>query len=423
MNPSREVVITGVGVVSPIGIGRQAYWQSLVEGRSGVAPLTLFDGKSLPVSFGAELKDFDARQYVRPRKALKVMCREIQTAFSAAMLAVEDAELDPTRTVPERMGSVFGSQMLYGDVLELVDLYRGCMVEGQFCYDRFGEQFPSRLFPLYMLKHLPNMASCHVAIALDARGPNNTIVLGEVSGLLALIEASQVIRRGAADVMMVGAAGTRICLTSWMYRGDLNLSHRSDDPAGASRPFDAERDGMVNGEGAAALVLETREHAEQRGASILATVCGFGVSMDTGVEGAESRGAAIARSIQTALQAAGVRADQFSHVNAHGLSTVDDDVAEAAAIERLLGQVPVTALKSYFGNLDAAGGLVELIGSLLALVQHRVPHTLNYHTPDSRCPIRIVHDEPLPTSESYVLKLSQSGTGQTAAVVVGRPDS
>ena len=140
MNPSREVVITGVGVVSPIGIGRQAYWQSLAEGSSGVAPLTLYDGKSLPVSFGAELKGFDARQYVRPRKALKVMCREIQTAFSAAMLAVEDAELDPARTVPERIGSVFGSQMLYGDVLELVELYQSCMVNGQFCFDRFGER-------------------------------------------------------------------------------------------------------------------------------------------------------------------------------------------------------------------------------------------------------------------------------------------
>ena len=300
MNPSRQIVITGMGVISPIGIGREAFWQSLCAGRSGVAPLTLFDARSMPVSFGAELKQFDARQYVRPRKALKVMCREIQTAFAAAMLAVDDARLDTSQTVPERLGAVFGSQMCYGDVHDLEDLYRHCMVAGQFQFQRFGDVFPSHLFPLHLLKHLPNMAACHVAIALDARGPNNTIVLGEASSLLALIEAWQILRRDLADVMIVGASGSRISLTAWMYRGDLRLSHRADDPAAASRPFDADRDGMVNGEGAAAIVLETRQHAEQRGANILAEVCGAGLSMDTGHEGPASLAAAIGRSIQQA---------------------------------------------------------------------------------------------------------------------------
>jgi 3-oxoacyl-[acyl-carrier-protein] synthase II len=422
MNPSRDVVITGVGVVSPIGIGREAYWQSLCEGQSGVGPLTVFDAGAMPVPFGAELRGFDARQYVRPRKALKVMCREIQTAFSAAMLAVEDAQFDPTKTSPERIGVVFGSQMLYGDPRELADLFQHCLIDGEFCFELFGEQFPSHLFPLHMLKHLPNMAACHVAIALDARGPNNTIVLGEVSGLLALMEACRVLQRGTTDVMIVGAAGSRICLTAWMYRGDLNLSHRGDDPAAASRPFDADRDGMVNGEGAAALILETRLHAEARGANILAEVCGFGISMDTGHEGAASRSAAIRRSMQSALESSGIHPDQLSHVNAHGLSTPFDDAQEATAIQQLLGAAPVTAPKSYFGNLGPAGGLVELVASVLGLAQWLVPKTLNYKTPDSRCPVNVVSEQPLPTSNRYALKLNHSGTGQTAALVIGRPE-
>ncbi len=422
MNPSRQIVITGVGVVSPIGIGREAFWQSLCAGRSGVAPLTFFDARSMPVAFGAELKDFDARQFVRPRKALKVMCREIQTAFSAAMLAVDDARLDTSQTPPERIGAVFGSQMFYGEIHDLEELYRHCMVDGQFQFERFGAEFPARLFPLYLLKNLPNMAACHVAIALDARGPNNTIVLGEASSLLALSEAWRIMRRDAADVMIVGASGSRICLTPWMYRGDLNLSHRAEDPAAASRPFDADRDGMVNGEGAAAIVLETREHAERRGATLLAEVCGCGISMDTGHEGDDSRAAAIRRSIHGALQSTGVEVSELSHVNAHGLSCPEADAQEAAAIRQLLGDVPVTALKSYFGNLGPAGGLVELVGSLLALAHRQVPRTLNYCTPDPRCPLNVVHHRPWPAAEHYVLKLSQSGTGQTAALLVRRPD-
>jgi 3-oxoacyl-[acyl-carrier-protein] synthase II len=181
MAPEREVVITGVGVVSPIGIGREAFWNALCEQRSGVGPIQAFDASRMPVSFGAELRDFDPKLYVKPRKALKVMCRELQTAFSAAALAVEDAAFDASRAVPERIGTIFGSEMLYGDVHDVVDQYRACMIDGQFAFEHWGSQFPLRMNPLWLLKNLPNMAACHVAIALDARGPNNTIVSGVCS--------------------------------------------------------------------------------------------------------------------------------------------------------------------------------------------------------------------------------------------------
>jgi 3-oxoacyl-[acyl-carrier-protein] synthase II len=419
MHPSRELVITGVGIVSPIGIGREAFWQALCNGQSGVGPITIFDAAAMPVSFGAELKGFDPKQYVKPRKALKVMCRETQTAFSAATLAIEDAVLDPAQTDPERIGAVFGSQMMYGEVRDFVDLYRHCMIEGVFHFDKLGEQFPSQMFPLWMLKNLPNMAACHVAIALDARGPNNTILLGEVSSLLALNEACHVLDRDAADVMIVGATGTRICLTALMYRGDINLSHRGDHPEAASRPFDADRDGMVNGEGAAAMVVERREHAERRGAPVLASIRGSGVSMNAGGD-AEGQAAAIRRSVQWALKSSEIQPHELSHVNAHGLSTVKADALEATAIRQTLGDVPVTALKSYFGNLGPAGGMVELIGSVLALQHDQVPPTLNFTTPDPLCPVNVVHGQPLTDQPSCVLKLSQSGTGQAAAVVLRR---
>jgi 3-oxoacyl-[acyl-carrier-protein] synthase II len=419
MDPAREVVITGLGVISPIGIGHEAFWSSLVDRRSGVGPIRSFDASQMPVSIGAELKDFDARLYVKPRKALKVMCRELQTGVSAANLAIEHGRLLPGEVTPERMGTIFGSEMLYGDVHELTDLYRASQAGGDFSFERYAACFPNRMNPLWLLKHLPNMAACHVAIAHDARGPNNTIVSGEVSGLLALIEALRVIERDWADVMIVGATGTRVGLTGWMYRGDVDLSHCSDDPAGACRPFDASRDGMVNGEGAAALVLETREHAQRRQATVLASIAGCGSFTSAGRNVAQMR-QAIAHSLRATLDTAGWRARDVGHVNAHGLGTIEADQAEAGAIHDTLGDVPVTALKSYFGHIGPAGSILELIGSILALQHDHIPVTLNYATPDPLCPLRVVHSQPVTGRVASAVKIGFSSTGQTAAVAIHR---
>lgn len=419
MDRSRQVVITGVGVVSPIGIGRDAFWTALSQSQSGVTRLPMYAESEMPVDFGAPLKDFDPKLYVKPRKALKVMCREIQTAFSAAALAVEDAKLAEADTDPDRKGAVFGSQMLYGDIFEFEDLFRDCTVDREFVFENFGGSFPSRMYPLWMLKNLPNMAACHIAIAQDARGPNNTIVLGEVSSLLALDEAAKAIERGAADVMIVGGTGTRLELAGWIYRGFLNLSQRNDDPAAASRPFDRDRDGLVNGEGAGSLILESRAHAERRGATILAAVHGFGSSFATRVDQTSS---AIQVSIRNALRSAGVEASEIGHVNAHGMSTVAADEAEAQAIRETLGDVPVTAHKSQFGHIGAGSGAVELIGSVLSLHHSLVPPTLNYENPDPRCPVNVVHGKPLLDAKPMAIKLSQSQTGQVVALVIGAPD-
>lgn len=415
MATSIEVVITGLGPVSPIGLGRQEFSKSLRAQTSGVGVIDRFFASGLPVYIGAELKDFQPKLYVTPRKSLKVMSHEIQMGVASATLAVEDAKLNIDEIDVDRMGVVYGSPMLYAEITELADLFRGCMVDGNFDFSQFGEQFPKQMIPLWMLKYLPNMTASHIGIAHGARGANNTVVEGDLSSLLAMIEATSVIERGLADVMLTGGAGSRLCLTSVIYRGDSNLSHRNDEPQAACRPFELHRDGMVLGEGAGTIVLESREHAERRGAPILGTIVSYarthaGRDLNQGLK------SAIERSIVQCLEKGNVSPAEIGHVNAHGLSGVDHDLWEAAAIRDVLPHVPVTALKSYFGNVGAASGALELSGSLLS---DSVLPTLNFDEPDPACEIN-VSPTPRLAGGGLVLKLNQNATGQAAALLIRR---
>ncbi|MCY2994560.1 MAG: beta-ketoacyl-[acyl-carrier-protein] synthase family protein [Planctomycetota bacterium] len=421
MLQSSEVVITGLGVVSPIGVGKDAFWNSLMQGRSGVGPLSFAANTNLPVKFGAEIRNFDPKQFVKPRKSLKVMCREIQTGYSAAIMALEDAGLQTGSVEPDRFGIVLGSEMFYCELEELADAYRKCIVDGELQRELWGVSIMSHLYPLWMLKYLPNMVACHLAISQDARGPNNTITLDEVSCLLAFIEAVAVIERGAADVMITGGSGTRTNLTHMLYRGDKDCSHRHDDPQRAARPFDARRDGGVIGEGAGAIILERRQHAEARGARILARVLGYGRGFEATPDYQPGPGDGVRHSIREALARSGLRAQDIGHVNAHGASTVKHDRMEAQAIHDCLGDTPVTALKSYFGSLGAGSGAVETVGSVLAVGAGLVPATLNYENPDPECPVNVIHGRPLQTDKNVAIALNQSTTGQAAAVIIAGP--
>jgi len=412
------IVITGTGVVSPIGIGHDAYWQSMQARRSGVGKIRLFDARALPAPFGGQILDFDGKQYVRPRKSLKVMSREIQLAFAAADLATRDAGLPPGSVEPDRLGVVFAAEMMYGDLSELQDAYRACMTNGGFDFSMWGSRAMQQLFPLWMLKYLPNMAACHIAIAHDARGPCNSISLGEASSLLALIEGARIIERGAADVMIVGGMGSRLQPTALTFRGDCRLSHRRDAPSRACRPFDAQRDGMVLGEGAAAFVLESDDHAARRHATPWCRVAGDASTFGPVSDRQPLCEDATQRSLAAALKTAGLEPQHVGHVNANGLSTVAHDCAEAAAIAAVLPDVPVTAPKSYFGNLGAGTGAVEMVASLLALRTGRVPPTLNYEHPDPDCPVPVVCDRPHTAAQATALVCNQSTTGQIAAVVL-----
>jgi len=418
MSSSREVVITGVGVVSPIGIGHETFWESLMAGRSGIRPIGSFDSSLLSVPFGGEIADFDPKLWIRPRKSLKVMSREIQFGFAAADLAMADAGLAAGVIEPERFGVVVGGDMIYADLEEMERTYRRALAGGGFDFSTWAEAIHEDLHPLWLLKHLPNMTASHIAIAHDARGPNNTIVLGDVSGLLAIGEAASVIRRGWADVMLAGGSGCRLHPMALVARGDALLSHRRDDCTRACRPFDRDRDGLVNAEGAGMVVLESREHAESRRAGIRGCLRAAISRCEPATGGAPLTGSALRLAIGAALSQAGMTAAEIGHVNAHGVSTVEMDRVEAAAIRSALGNVPVTAPKSVFGHLGAGGGAVELIASILGINAGVVPATLNYQTPDPGCPVDVVHGSPRTGRAPTALAVNLCSTGQAAAVIV-----
>lgn len=422
ISPRPQVVITGVGVTSPIGIGFESFQRALQTGQSGVRSLGLFDTPEYPIRVGAEVVDFDAKQYVTPRKSLKVMSRGIQLAFASAQMAAQEASLSTSGISPDRFGVVFGADMIQVEPDELVNAFRCCIADNRFDMARWDERAISELYPLWMLKYLPNMPACHVAITLDARGPNNTIVLAEASSLLAIAEGTRVIERGQADVMIVGGTGSRLHPLSWAFRKNVLHSPRWEHPQRISRPFDSHRDGMVYGEGAAALVLESRQHAEARGAKILARIAGFASAFEACTPGEKFDGHAIRTAIKQSLRAADLSPADVGHVNAHGLSTVDHDRTEALAISELLGDVPVTAPKSFFGNLGAGGGAVELLASVIAVHSGQIPFTLNYETPDPACPVNIVRGAPAEASAPTALVLNQTSMGQSVAMVIDRPN-
>jgi 3-oxoacyl-[acyl-carrier-protein] synthase II len=420
MRPTPEIVITGIGVVSPIGIGTEAYWTSLCEGRSGIRRFPFFAGPGgdLPVPLGGEVANFDPKRYVRPRKSLKVMSRDIQLAFAAADLAFADSSLDHQALDPDRYGIVFGADLMTCELPEMLDTYLACTQDGQFDFGRWGEAAMSKLYPLWMLKYLPNMPACHIGIAQDARGPNNTITMADVSSLLAIAEAVRVLERGQADVMLAGGTGCQIHPAVWTRARVAAFSRHGGNPQAASRPFDALRDGWVNGEGSAALVLEPRRHAEARGAKILARILGCAAAFEPVGKGQRLEGRAIRQAIEGALRDAELKPGDIGHVNAHGLSTPHDDRIEARAICDTLGDVPVTAPKSFFGNARAGAGAIEIVASILALLHGLVPPTLNYEQPDPQCPVNIVHSYPVKARQPSALVLNHSSFGQAAAAVL-----
>lgn len=419
---SRRVVFTGVGVLSPIGLDVNTFWQSLLNGRSGIKPFQSFDFSALPVRFGGEIPTFDAKQYVdkKDRKGLRVMARTIQLAVAAAQLAVDHSKLDKQKIDPTRFGIEFGAGLIALELDELGPAAKcsaNCL-PGSVDLEKWGEHGIPSIPPLWMLKYLPNMLACHVSILHNAQGPNNTITESDVAGLLALGEAYRVMGRDLADFFLVGGADSKINPLS-MVRQCLfqPLSHRNDQPEKACRPFDKGRDGFVIGEGAGVVAIEELEHARRRGAHIFGELVGFGASFDR-----DRSGAGLARAIRSALQGAGIGPEEVDHINAHGNSTVESDVMEARGLQEVFGNckapAPVFAAKSYFGNLGAGSALTELSASLLALQNGVVPQTLNFEDPDPACPVEVVAGAPRPVTRPYVVKVSFTDLGQCAAVVI-----
>lgn len=417
----RDIVITGIGCVTPLGIGRQAFRQALLDEQCAIKPLISLGDSQRTTYPAAWVTDFDGKQYVTPRKAIKMMGREVQMAYSAAHLAWQDAGLTDFTPTPERVGVTCGTEMIPGEIGELISSVEACREDGKMNFSAWGRVFEKHIFPLWMLKFLPNMPACHVGIAIDARGPNNSIALEEASGLLALGEAADVISRGDADMMLVGACGSRVSPARLMYRTAGVYNQHPFEEAGTAgpqaMPFDARRRGIVPSEGAVTLVVESRSHAVRRGAKILAVLAGH--SSRFGRPTRHNRGSrqAIASAARDAMAQADISAKHLAHVSAQGYSEQYLDIEEAAAIAEVADNVPVTAFSSYFGTPGAACGLFDLAASILAVHDGLTLPTLGYSQPDPACPIRICRARET-TSQEHILKLCFTFQGQAAAVVV-----
>lgn len=431
---TRRVVITGVGIVSPIGSSKEALWQSLLEGRSGVARLASPAADELPMPFAAEVRDFtgdiadfgplegDLKKAVR--KGLKLMCRESQMGVAAAFHALGDAGLAEGTYDPLRTGIVYGSDYMLSEPQDFAAGMHLCAPEGKFHFDRWGSEGMRQLTPLWLLKYLPNMPACHIAIYRDLEGPNNSLTVREASANLAVAEAYRTIARGSADTMLAGATGTRVHLMKTIHVVQQEqMAERDCPPDRASRPFDRDRTGMVLGEGAGAVVLEEYESARARGAEIYGEVVGTGSSSAAERNFVARRDLALRNTIWMALREAGMTPAALGHVHAHGLGTRAGDVEEWSALSQALGsdaaRVPVVAAKSHFGNLGAGSGAVELVASLLAVKAGRLFPVLNYEQADPACPVRAVTSGDVPPGDSF-LNLNVTPQGQAAAVLIRR---
>jgi 3-oxoacyl-[acyl-carrier-protein] synthase II len=426
----RRVAVTGIGVVAPNGVGKDEFWSACVAGKSGVGPIRSFDASNSPVRVAGEVNDFDPSLYLPAthRKSLKVMGRAARFGVGAAGLAVKDAGLDLATEHPERLGVVMGAGLVPVDLGELAPLLaRACQADGSFDETQLNADQPgeSPLFPLWLLKYLPNMAAAHISMAFNCQGPNNTVVTACVAGTQAVGEGFRLVARGEADVMLAGGADSRIdplMLLAYTALGTLSKADRS--PEERSRPFDRFRDGFVISEGAAVLVLEEYERAKARNATIYAEVLGFGSSFDAySVTKPEPTGRGGARAIQAALAEAQVDHRDVAYINAHGTSTRLNDLMETAAVKRVWGDaaktVQLSSIKSMIGHSIGAAGAIEAAALALTLNDHVVPPTINLTTPDPACDLDYV---PLTAREKkarYGLSTSFGFGGQNGALVMG----
>lgn len=425
----RTVVISGVGIISPIGIGVADVWNSLQAQRNGVTRIERLSATAVPGHVGGEAKGFTdetaKKLYLKAqKKSIKIMCREIQLGVAAANLAIEDGALNLESIDHDRLGIEFGANQMFSPPATLGYPCFAASTNGDFEFDQWGPAGFGKMEPLWLLKYLPNMPACHIGIHADARGPNNSLTLAEASGNSAIGEALRIIQSNRADMMLAGTCGGRIhpvkSLHAALYE---QLADFGDaEPATWCRPFDATRRGQVVGEGACVFVMEEEAHARARGAKILGTILGSGSSCVVARDGRPNFRQAITNAVRLALKDSGVTAAEIGHINAHGLGDSIVDIEEAAAIGDVFGErtasIPVLAAKSFLGNSGAACGMLELASSLIAMQHGCIPATANYSQPDPQCPLNVVHGPMASISNKLLLKINVTGHAQAAAVVV-----
>jgi 3-oxoacyl-[acyl-carrier-protein] synthase II len=420
--PARRAVFTGLGVLSPVGSDPDTFFDALCDRKSGIRRLTFADPSALRCQVGGEIADFNPKKILTNKdhiRSLKLMARTVQMGLVAAHIAFRNAGLEVGKIDPNRAGVEFGAGMVAS---ELDDIGRAARVsltgpEGPVSLTAWGEYGLKEIPPLWMLKYLPNMPSCHTSITLDLRGPSNTITQSDAASLMAMGEAYRILQRNVTDVMVVGGTESKMNpLSQTRHNIFQQLSRRNAEPERAHRPFDRDRDGSVLGEAAAAFILEDLDHARKRGAKILAELASFACGFDRARDGVM-----MAKVIRTALQRAGVRTDDVDHVNAQGLATESSDRWEAKAIHDVFGpKVPVWSSKANIGSSGAAASAVEVLGSVMALSRGQLPPTLNCEQIDPQCPINVHVAGGRQVTKPYAVKLSFTDKGQVGVAVLKR---
>jgi len=406
----KRVVITGIGVVSPVGSDVETFWKNITAGKSGVGKITKFDASEFPVQIAAEVKDFQPEKYLDKRE-IRRLDPFIQFAVAAAQQAVESSGIDDDSLNKERIGVLIGSGI---GGLNTVETQHKILLE----------KGPRRVSPYCVPMEIINMASGIVSIRHGFKGPNISVVTACATGTHAIGEAYRTILYGDADVMVAG--GAESCITPLSVAGFAAakaLSTRNDEPEKASRPFEKNRDGFVMGEGAGVVVLEDYEHAKKRGAPILAEIVGYGTSGDAYHMTAPAPGGeGMARAIKNALKDAGVSPEQIDYINAHGTSTKFNDLYETMAIKSVFGEhaykLKISSIKSMIGHLLGAAGGVEVVSSILTLTTGVIPPTINYEEPDPECDLDYTPNEAVEMDVNYVLKNSFGFGGTNACLVL-----
>ena len=406
----RRVVVTGLGVVSPVGIGTKEFWKSLCEGVSGVGRITRYDTTSHPVQIAGEVKGFDPLQYME-KKDLKKMDLFIQYALAAALMSVEDAGLQITPENSHRVGVLVGAGI--GGLWVIEEQHKILLSRG-----------PGRISPHFIPSLIANLASGQISIRLGAKGPNSCVATACATGTHALGDSFKLIQREAADVMIAGGCEAAITpLAVAGFAAMRALSTRNDEPQKASRPFDAKRDGFVVGEGAGVLILEELNHALARGAPIYAEISGYGMSGDAyHITATSPGGEGAARCMQLALQDAGVNPAEIDYINAHGTSTDYNDLAETQAIKAVFGEhayrLAVSSIKSMVGHLLGGAGAVEAAATVLALKEGILPPTINYEYPDPGCDLDYVPNQARKVKIRFALSNSFGFGGTNACLIL-----
>lgn len=410
---ARRVVVTGMGAITSLGHDIADTWAGILAGRSGIRPITQFDTSAVATTFGGEVRDWDAESVI-PRREARRMDRFAQFFIGAAAQAFADAGLEFSDSrQAERAGAIIGSGL--GGMLSFDQQLRVMLERGT-----------DRLSPLAVTMIIPNEAAGLASIRFNLRGPVTCVVTACAASANAIGDGAEIIRRGAADVMLAGGGEATLCeFGIGCFNKSRALSTRNDDPQGASRPFDLHRDGFVMAEGSACLVLEERERAVRRGARIYGEVLGYGMTSDAyHVTLPRPGGAGAAGAMTAALRDAALPAARLDYINAHGTSTAANDATETAAIKTALGEetaaaVPVSSTKSMTGHLLGGAGALESIFCLLAMRDGMLPPTINYSTPDPECDLDYVPNRARPAPVSYAMTNSFGFGGHNVSLIFG----